>query len=767
MLFRTTIAALTACMLAGSSIAAPAAVEKKPSSLPAYPAARRGNVTDNFFGTIVADPYRHFEDVYSAETRTFVKQQNDLTVKQLNAIPNRDRFQQDLEKIMRFTRYGTPFRNGDLYYWFQNTDAKEPQSILYRARSLKDTTPEVFVNPNLLSPEGIDKMEYQTFSPDQKMFAYTMTKNETDYAYIKLHDVKTKKTIDQPILWAARDTIQWLQDAKTKAVHGIAYYKYAIPAGLTWETAGSNIDLWPDTAKLYYHKLGTDPSKDVFCTIATCGQDQDGNTAANFAAGRGRKQTKTILVTDSKTGGVISVALPPKRAAGTIPGAAWDIAAAAELDDAAIPNTPVGSHHTTYVATADGKDYYRTGAGASTFKLVAVPEDAPSGTAAKDVVPADASLILDQAKPLGNKMFAIFYLEDVQHVIRIVRAFDDKVPTNVTQTVFKFPRSNGVATDIRSDTERGTVTWNYGSYVEPGTVYIYTAATNKLDVFRTHKVPSAVKEVATEQHFFMSRDGARVPTFLLKPKSAGRTGDNRMWLYGYGGFRSIMYPSFNAFAVALARHYGGIWALVNIRGGTEYGTAWYDNGRNLKKQNCFNDIADAAQFFISEKWSAPGLMSIHGGSNGGLLAGAVSIQNPTLFGAGIADYGVHDALRFSLFTHGPGWVDDYGHRNVKEEILSAYKWSPVHNVKPGVRYPAMLVTTGERDVRVAPPHSYKFTAELQRAAQAVKGGAVAKPAFMRVRANSGHNIFSLRRYADTYADKVSFWAQNLGARYRR
>ncbi|KAJ3172560.1 hypothetical protein HDU88_005888 [Geranomyces variabilis] len=745
--------AMAAFMLAGSSIAAPAAVEKTSLS---YPAARRGNVTDNFFGTIVADPYRHFEDVYSAETRQFAKQQNDLTVQQLNAIPNRDRFQQDLEKIMRFTRYGTPFRNGDLYYWFQNTDAKMAQSALYRARTLRDTTPELFVDPNVLSPGGYDKMEYPTFSPDEKTFAYTVTKNETDYAYIKLQDVKTKKTIDQPILWAARDEIEWLQDEKDK-VHGIAYYRYAIPEGLSWEDAGTNIDLWPDTARLFYHKLGSDPSKDAPCTVATCGRDE----AANFRAGS--RKPKTILVTDSH-GGVINVSLPPKRAAGTIPGAAWDMAAAAELDDAAIPTTPVGSHHTTYVATADGKDYYRTGAGASTFKIVAVPQDAQSGTAAKDVVPADASLVLDQAKPLGNKLFAIFYLEDVQHLVRIVRAFDDKDATNITQTVYKFPRSNGVATDIRSDAVRGTVTWNYGSYVEPGTVYVYTAATNKLDVFRTHSVPAAVKEVATEQHFFTSRDGARVPTFLLKPKSADRTGDNRMWLYGYGGFRSIMYPSFNAFAVALARHYGGIWALVNIRGGTEYGTPWYDNGRLLKKQNCFNDIADAAQFFISEKWSAPGLMSIHGGSNGGLLAGAVSTQFPQLFGAGIADYGVHDGLRFSLFTHGPGWTNDYGRRDVKEEILSAYKWSPVHNVKPGVKYPAMLVTTGGKDTRVAPPHSFKFTAELQNAAKSVKD---AKPALLRIRANSGHNIFSLRRYADTYADKVSFWAQNLGARYRR
>ncbi|TPX57808.1 hypothetical protein PhCBS80983_g03603 [Powellomyces hirtus] len=740
------------CALAGSSVAAPAPSSGIPVPA-AYPPAKRGNVVEDYFGTPVADPYRALENVFSAETEKFANAQNALTRKTLEAFPERARFQRDLEKILRFTRFGTPFKKGDYYYYFMNKNGASAQSSLYRTKSLRNPNPELFVDPNLLSPGGYDRMEFPSFSPDLKKFAFIMTKNETDYAYLNFRDVSTKKPIHEIIRYADRGNVEWLNNGTA-----IAYYRYPIPTGVTWEEAGTNVDRWPDNWTLYYHVFGTDPAKDVPCTVATCGRAESGQAPAASNLLRG-KVPKAVGVSDGK-GGVIQVTLPSKRDRNLVAGAAWDMMTAADVDENAVPKVPEGSHATTYIASDNGVDYYQTGAGASNFKIIAVPSDAATGVVARDIIPADRTLVLESAQSLGNGYFALFYLEDVLHNIRIVKADAQRNPTEI---VFKFPFSDGVATDIRADDELGTVTFNYGNYLNPGTVYMYTLATNKLEVFRKHQIPQAVSHVTSDQLFFTSRDGARIPTFTVRPKNAKKDGENRIWVYGYGGFRANMLPSFNAFAVALARHYGGIWALVNIRGGAEYGLDWYENGRLFKKQNCFNDIADAAQFYIKEGWTKEGLLSIHGGSNGGLLTGAVSLQNPTLFGAGISDYGVHDTLRFVNWTYGPGWTDDYGKEGVAAEVLSALKWSPVYNVKPNVTYPSMLITTGDHDTRVAPPHSYKFAAELQFHTKKVKN---ARPVLLRVREWSGHNIFSLRRYADTYADKVTFWAKALGAKYR-
>ncbi|KAJ1532418.1 hypothetical protein HK096_006897 [Nowakowskiella sp. JEL0078] len=344
----------------------------------------------------------------------------------------------------------------------------------------------------------------------------------------------------------------------------------------------------------------------------------------------------------------------------------------------------------------------------------------------------------------------------------------DSLPKNATKIIYEFPLHGGAATDVRVDSSSKIASFVYSNLTSPGSVYVYNLTSNSTTVFKTMNLDHLEKYYWWGKHPFRSVEqkqstgNVSVPAFVLKFNENNKISKpSPIWLNAYGGFNVNMLPKFNPFAMALTTFFRpSAYVLVNIRGGREYGRDWYLDGRNLNKQNCFDDLISACEYFILEGYTSAGLCGINGGSNGGLLAGAVSIQAPQLFGVGLADYGVHDTLRFTNFTFGPGWQNDYGHKENGTEILSVLKWAPVYNVDK-IKYPAMLITTGDHDTRVSPTHSYKFAAYLQWAANHISSHS--NPVFLRVRELSGHNIFSLERKVDAFAEKVSFWAVQLGA----
>ncbi|TPX63847.1 hypothetical protein SpCBS45565_g06317 [Spizellomyces sp. 'palustris'] len=740
------LAAACALSIAGTAVfAAPPTYYPSPGGL-AYPPARRMNLTEDYFGTPVEDPYRWMEDPFSKETIKFASQQSDLSLKYIKSLPDRELFKRSFREINRFDRYGTPFKKGEYWYYFANLQGQNAQSILYRTKDLQDKKPEIFLDPNTLSPQGVDRVDSWVFSPDLSKFAYLVTKNETDYSWVGFVDVKSRKPFDTFLRYVIRSMdpyyFRWASDGT-----GVTYARYKTPKGLSWDDAGRNNDLFPDQYDLYFHKFGTSIGTDKVCEASVC------PGALSFAPER--PETPKFAIVDDGKGGKIRIALPVKKQSVFTP---WASSVDTPEFEWGSTKQGAGPFDTTFVGTAGGMSYYRTDAGAPRGKVIAIPDAEGEELRAVDVVPQDKELILDQSVQIADGALAVFYLDNVKHVVRVV-----KVTNGTSSTIYEFPHRNGAATDIKADTALQMVTFKYENMIDPGTIYIYNLSSNNVTVFRKLQAPAAVSQVVFDQVFFNSKDGTRVPAFVVRPKDARKNGRNPVWMYGYGGFQINIMPTFSAFAVALARHYGGIYALVNIRGGKEYGSPWYEGGSLFNKQNCFDDIISAGKFFVKEGWTREGLLSIHGGSNGGLLAGAVSVQAPGLIGVGLADYGVHETLRFTNFTFGPGWVDDYGRNFVGQEVLSALKWAPVYNVKPNVRYPAMLITTGDHDTRVSPLHSFKFAAHLQRVSHSVWG---AKPVLLRIRELSGHNIFSLLRYMDTMTDKVTFWAQQLRVPYR-
>ncbi|KAI9102861.1 prolyl oligopeptidase family-domain-containing protein [Phlyctochytrium arcticum] len=737
MLFKTVLAVAAGVSCAGTILAAPAPQDKTttvPNTLQ-YPAVKRGDLVESYWGTPVADPYRWLEDPFSKETKSFTSEQNSLAKKYLGDLKDRDTFKSAFEKIIAYDRIAAPFKNGEYYYYFFNSKASNPQSILYRTKDIDSKQPEVFLDPLTVSPNGVDKVDQWGFSEDGTKFAYVTTKNETDYAFMSFLDVKTAKPFDTVLRFASRfSSFKFMEN-------GIQYERAKAPEGLSWEEAGINNNIYHEevglTEQTWFHKWGTPQSEDRLCAPYNCAANLFPDNKERFAIleVEGSEQKLKLPLKNGKVG-------------------PWFQDFDHQYDNNIAPSDPFG---TTYVGEDEENEYYQTGFGEPNFQVFSIPKDSTDAKATT-IIAGENGLILDTTKPLGNGLFALTYLQDVKHVVRIVKTEVGKENT----IVYEFPQKDGASTS--QSVLDGNFYFKYESMIESGSIYRWNRATNKVDVWKKSITPDAVKEVKLTQEFFKSKDGATVPMFVIRPKNAKADGKNPVFTYAYGGFQVNVNPNFNAFAIALARHYGGIYALVNNRGGKEYGLSWWEDGRVFKKQNCFNDMIAAAEWFVDNKWTVPGKISIHGGSNGGLLVGAVTTQAPALFGVGLADYGVHEALRFSNFTFGPGWQDDYGYNDRKDEVLSALKWAPVYNVKPGVRYPALLVTTGDHDMRVSPLHSYKFASWLQYATQNTTDP---RPAILRIREWSGHNIFSLRRYVDTYIDKVSFWATNLGVSFRR
>ncbi|KAI8811313.1 hypothetical protein BJ742DRAFT_797205 [Cladochytrium replicatum] len=759
-----------------------------PSNL--YPPAHRlSKWVDYYFGTKFADPFRWLEDPFSDETLAFTKAQNKLARDYISALPDYHRFKTAYRSLTRYDAFGSPFKKGEFWYYTANFGGKLPQPILYRASSL-DAPPEVFFDPNTQSPHGVDQVDATSFSPDLKTFAFLMTKNETDYGWIGFIDVETKKPIDAILTYTTRTlespAFTWAKDGS-----GVVYTKYFKPPNLSFNDAGRNNDPFPQALKIQFHEFGSQQYQDILC-IELNRADFPGG-AKVYSTICSEKADGVLGDDDDEddlhaVGGEVSlrvdaftykITLPKKNRMNemipTVPLYGEDEVGSMPASDVADP------YDTSFIGESNGLRFYKTAAGASNYQVISV-----SSRGSAMVIIPETEDVLDDVHVVGDGIFFALYMRDATHVLRILAnstsSLDaDDLPEKTT-IVYEFPFYNGAASDVKADPDNGIVSFTYSNLVDPGTVYVYYVESGKTEIFRKMKLPKDYK-VEQSQVFFNSTDGAVVPMFLVRHREAKSGAIAPAWLTAYGGFNVARLPTFTPFAVALAHHYRpATYALVNIRGGKEYGQNWYYSGRNLVKQHCFDDMIAAAKTLIDMGYTAPGRCGINGGSNGGLLTGAVSIQAPHIYGAGMADYGVHETLRYTNFTFGEFWTNDYGKKNNATEVLSASKWSPVYNVFPLPKhtdadsyqpYPALLITTGDHDTRVSPLHSYKLAALFQWAARVMDGeeegddgtrglkAQASRPALLRIRELSGHNIFSLERKVDAFSEKAAFWAFHL------
>lgn len=675
-----------------------------------YPVAKKVDQVDTYHGVKVADPYRWLEDVDSAETKAWVDAENKVTGDYLATIPQREGIKKRLTELWNYEKYTAPFKAGKHYYYYKN-DGLQNQSVLYIADSVTDAG-RVFLDPNKLSADGTAALAGTSFTDDGTLMAYGVAIAGSDRSEWRIKNVETGKDLADVLPPNRQGGVSWLKDNS-------GFFYSAFPqTEKGQELKGATLG-----QKFYFHKLGTPVSEDEVVYERPDNKEffvggfvtEDGNwLVINVGKGTGPQNMVYIKnLTMSK----------------------------AEM----IPLVDKLENDFSYVGNDDATFYFRTDKGATRAKLVKV-NVLKNDREWTDVVGESAETL--QGVDFINNQFVLNYLKDAYTQIRIV-GLDGKLVREV-----KLPGigSAGGFGGKRFDSE---TFYSYSSYNAPPTIYRYDMKSGKSEIFRESKVKFNPADYEVKQVKYASKDGTKVPMFIVHKKGIKLNGHNPTLLYGYGGFNISQTPGFSVSRVVWMEM-GGVLAVANLRGGAEYGEAWHEAGTKLKKQNVFDDFIAAGEWLVKNKYTQPKKLAIQGGSNGGLLVGAVLNQRPDLFGAALPAVGVMDMLRFTKFTIGWAWTTDYGSPENKEEFEALYKYSPVHNIKP-VKYPAVMVTTADHDDRVFPAHSFKYAATLQ-AAQ--KGDA---PVLIRIETKAGHGAGKpTAKVIEEAADIYGFLMKNLG-----
>jgi len=675
-----------------------------------YPETRKSDHKDIYHGVTVADPYRWLEDDRSEETGQWVKQQNEVTNAYLAQIPYREQLQNRLEQVYNYPKYSAPFENGGWYYFYKNNGLQN-QSVLYRQKQINGEA-EVVLDPNGLSADGTTGLKQFSLSKDGKFGAYALSKGGSDWMDIFVMDMNTKKTLSDKLEWVKVSGIAWQGD-------GFYYSRYPKPEGSALAAVNENHQVW-------YHKVGTPQSEDrlvyedrahpqrfntvytledeeyVFLTISDRGKGLDGN--AVYYQKRGETQFIPVV--------------------------------------AEISNSSYSIFH-----NEGNKFYVRTNDQAPNDKVVTY--DAASKKWA-ELLPGKPEP-LQNISAAGGKLF-VSYLKDVSTRVYIYDL------AGKPEGEVKLP-GVGTAMGFDGKAKDRSVFYSFTSFTFPSTIYRYDIASGQSALFRKPEVDFNPEDFETRQVFYTSKDGTRVPMFITYKKGIKLNSANPTLLYGYGGFNVSLYPGFSPLLIPFLEQ-GGVYAQANLRGGSEYGEAWHEQGMKLKKQNVFDDFIAAGEYLIAHKYCDSEHLALRGGSNGGLLVGAVINQRPDLAKVAIPQVGVMDMLRFQKFTIGWNWIADYGSSDNAEEFKALYAYSPLHNIEPGVSYPATLITTADHDDRVVPAHSFKYAAELQAKA----GGSSANPLLIRIDTNSGHGASNTKKNIEQTADIYGFILWNMGVK---
>ena len=679
---------------------------------PKVPVTRKDNTVDNYFGTEVADPYRWLEDDTSDETAAWVEAQNKVTNAYLKKIPFREKLLQRLTEVSNYEKVGVPgHRKNGKWYYYRN-DGLQNQSVLYEMDS-PDAEPHVFLDPNTLSEDGTVALKGVFFSHDGKYVAYTISRSGSDWEEIFVMDAITRELLEDHIVWAKFTGASWRGD-------GFYYSAYDAPEGDGHEFSGKN-----EGHKIYYHKIGTPQADDQLFF------SNPAEPLRFYQADVNDEETMAFLYEDGADIGNNLYVMDLRK-----PGAKW-VQITRDMKNTVTP------------AETDGdKIYLFTNVDAPLNKLVVT--DIKNPKVWKDVIP-EGENVLDGIIFVADKIIAEYSKDASTHAYLYTK--DGQCLKEI-----QLPGVGSAGFNGRKD--QPWCYYSYASFTTPGTIYNYNLETGESTVYKQPKTAFDLSDMVSEQVFFPSKDGTRIPMFITHKKDIKLDGSNPVYLYGYGGFNVSLPPSFSATRVPWFEH-GGIYAQVNLRGGSEYGEAWHLAGTKMNKQNVFDDFIGAAEWLIANGYTTPEKLAIVGGSNGGLLVGACMDQRPELFGVAIPEVGVMDMLRYHKFTIGWNWAPDYGTSEDSEEMFKyLYAYSPLHNLKPGTKYPATLVTTADHDDRVVPAHSFKFAATLQEC------NAGDKPCLIRIDTKAGHGGGKpLAKVLEEQADIYSFIMKNLGMKY--
>lgn len=688
---------VTLAMVSGLSMAA------QMNDKIAYPKTVKGTISDTYFGTTIQDPYRWLEDDRSAETAAWVKEENKVTFAYLDKIPFRNAIKARLEKLWNYERISAPFIEGNYTYYYKNNGLQN-QSVLYRKdRSGKE---EVFLDPNTFSKDGTTSLSMVRFTKKGELAAYMISEGGSDWGKIILMDAVTKKPLGETIENVKFSGVSW------KGSEGFYYSTYAKPEG-------SLLSAKTDEHKLYYHKLGT-PQKDDKVIF--------GDTQKRRYVGGGLTEDERFLVisaANSTYGGEMYIQDLSKPGSPII-----TVVDNFDSDSNVIDN--VGS--TLYIAT----DYK-----APNTRVVTVDAAKPQQANWKDFIPETENVLSATA---GSGYIFAQYMKDA---ISAIKQYDHsgKLVRDIALPGI------GTAGGFGGKKDEKVQYYSFTNYITPGTIFEFDPKTGKSTLYKKPDVDFKTDDYTSEQVFYTSKDGTKVPMIITYKKGTKLNGTNPTMLYGYGGFNVSLTPSFSI-ANAVWLENGGIYAVANMRGGGEYGKKWHDAGIKTQKQNVFDDFIAAAEYLIAKKYTSSDYLAIKGGSNGGLLVGAASTQRPDLFKVALPAVGVMDMLRYHTFTAGAGWAYDFGTSEDSKEMFDYIKgYSPVHNIKKGVKYPATMVTTGDHDDRVVPAHSFKYAATLQ------ENQAGPAPVLIRIEVNAGHGAG--KSVAQTIAEAADLQAFTL------
>ncbi|MFT4094427.1 MAG: prolyl oligopeptidase family serine peptidase [Niabella sp.] len=680
-----------------------------------YPATEKRVVVDDYFGTKVEDPYRWLEDDNAADTKEWVKEENEVTNAYLAKIPFREKVKAKLEQLWNYPKYGAPFKKGDWYYFYKN-DGLQNQAVLYRVKKLDDA-PEVFLDPNTLSKEGIVALSGVSFNKSGKLCAYSIAKAGSDWTELFVMDVESKQLLSDKIEWTKFGGAAW------KGEEGFYYSGYDQP------DEKSKLSKANEFQKVYYHRLGTAQSQDALVY-----QDKE-HPKRYFGCSLTEDERFLILGISEGTSG----------------SELWyrDLSDISQKDFKLLVKG--FDTETDVVDNNGGSLLLKTNYDAPNYRVVLVDPKTPARENWKTII-AEQNEVLLGVGTGGGSLFANYLKNASSRVYQYT--YDGKQTREI-----KLP-GIGAAGGFGADRDDKAFYYTYSSFATPPSIYKYDIASGRSELYKTTELKLNTSDIITEQVFFTSKDGTKVPMFLTYKKGLKKDGNNPLLLYGYGGFNIPMTPGFsvsNAFFV----EQGGIYVVVNLRGGNEYGEAWHKAGMLLNKQNVFDDFIGAAAYLIKNKYTGKNKIAIRGGSNGGLLVGAAITQRPDLFKVAIPQVGVMDMLRYHKFTVGWGWAVEYGSSDSAKYFPYLYKYSPYHNLKKGVSYPATLVTTGDHDDRVVPAHSFKFAARLQ---EYNKGN---NPVLIRIETNAGHGAGKpTGKVIDEAADIWSFVMYNLGMEFK-
>ena len=681
--------------------------EKKTTITVTYPETKKVDSATTYFGTEIKDPYRWLEDDKSAETAAWVKAENEVTFNYLEQIPFRKALKDRMEKLWNYEKISAPFKEGDFTYFYKN-DGLQNQSVLYRKD--KDGKEEVFLDPNGFSSDATTSLANVSFSKDGSLVAYSTSAAGSDWNTITILNAVTKEKLETDILDVKFSGMSWYKN------EGFYYSSYDKPKG-------SQLSAKTDQHKLYFHKLGT-AQKDDKVIFGL-------NEKRRYVGGGVTDDNRYLVISASTSTSGNEL----------------------YIKDLEQPNSKIVTvvnnfdSNNSVIDNVGSKLYIATDMGAPNQKVITVDASNPT--------PANWKPFINETKDVlstatgGGSIFANYTKDAVSFVQQY--DYDGKLIREI-----KLP-GIGTAGGFSGKRAETTLYYSFTNYITPGSTYAFDPKTGVSKEYQKPKVDFNSADYESKQVFYPSKDGTKIPMIITYKKGTDLNGRNPTILYGYGGFNISLTPSFSI-ANAVWLEQGGVYAVANLRGGGEYGKAWHDAGTQLKKQNVFDDFIAAGEYLIAQKYTSSDYLAIRGGSNGGLLVGAVMTQRPELMKVALPAVGVLDMLRYHTFTAGAGWAYDYGTAEDNKEMFDyLLKYSPVHNVKAGTSYPATLVTTGDHDDRVVPAHSFKFAAELQAKQKGTN------PVLIRIETNAGHGAGKpVSKTIEEAADIQAFALYNMG-----